>query len=191
MKYVLATGNKNKVKEIKEILNGKADVVTMKELGIDVDVEETGTTFAENSLIKARAICSLTGLPAIADDSGLEVDYLNGAPGVYSARFAGLEHDDEANRQKLLRELSGVPDEKRTAHFVTVISVCYPDGNFIQTEGKTYGKITHEYRGEGGFGYDCLFLSDDLGVTFGEATPEQKNSVSHRSRALKELAKRI
>ena len=189
MKYVLASNNLNKMKEMKEILGDKATVYTPKDLGISIDVEETGTTFKENSLLKARAFCLASGIAAIADDSGLEVDYLNGAPGVYSARFAGDEHNDEANRQKLLAVLKNVPDDKRTAHFTTVISVVYPDGKEISVEGKAYGKITHEYIGNGGFGYDCLFMSDDLGITFAEASPEQKNSVSHRGRALRELSK--
>ena len=187
MKYLLATNNKNKLREIKTIL-GEENVLSLSDCNIDVDIEETGTTFEENSKIKARAICKLSGLPTIADDSGLEVDFLNGAPGVYSARFAGEEHDDEANRQKLLRLMADVPDEKRTAHFTTVISVVYPDGKEYAFEGKAYGKITREYIGSGGFGNDCLFMSDDLGKTFAEATPEEKNAVSHRGRALRKLA---
>ena len=189
MKYVLASNNKNKIAEIKKMLDGKAELLSLADCGLNVDVEETGVTFEENALIKAKTISSLTNMPAIADDSGLEVDALNGAPGVYSARFAGEQHNDEDNRQKLLALMKEVPFEKRTANFTTCIAVAYPNGKTITVFGRTYGKITTEYRGNGGFGYDCLFLSNDLGITFGEATPDQKNAVSHRGRALKELSK--
>ena len=186
MKLVLASNNKNKIREIKTILDGFfEEIVTLKDLGLDVDVEETGTTFEENALIKAREICRLTGLPAIADDSGLCVDALNGAPGVYSARYAGENHVDAENNALLLKNMQNVADRK--AHFCTVIALVYPDGSYRVAEGKTYGEILEKQEGTSGFGYDPLFFSYDLNKSFGLATPEEKNAVSHRGRALRRM----
>ena len=186
-KLVLATNNAHKVHEIKRMLQGSAfaEVITMKEAGLDVEIEETGVTFEENSLLKASVVCKLTGSPALADDSGLCVKALNGAPGVYSARYAGEEHDDNKNIDKLLLALDGVTD--RSAEFVTVLSVVYPDGHKVVAVGKTDGYITEKRMGNGGFGYDPVFYSNDLHKTFGEATEDEKNAVSHRGRALQNL----
>ena len=183
-KLVVATGNKNKLKEIAEIFV-EFDVVSQKEMGFDVDVEETGVTFAENALIKARAAAQALGCMALADDSGICVDALGGAPGVYSARYCGEHGDDQANRDLLLKNMQGV--ENRKAHFACAIAVVYPDGKEIVVEGYTYGTILYEETGSGGFGYDCLFESEDLRKSFGVATSEEKNAVSHRGRALEKL----
>ena len=150
-----------------------------------MDVEETGTTFAENAYLKASAVCKLSGKPALADDSGLEVTALDGAPGVYSARYAGEDQNDENNIKKLLSAMKNETD--RSASFTTVLCLCYPDGRTIYATGKTFGKILFEKSGNGGFGYDPVFYSDDLKKSFGEATAEEKNAVSHRSRALRSL----
>ncbi|MDE5602294.1 MAG: RdgB/HAM1 family non-canonical purine NTP pyrophosphatase [Clostridia bacterium] len=190
MKLALATNNQHKIQEMRAILGDSFDeLLSLKELGIDVDVEETGETLAENALLKAREITRLSGLPSLADDTGLMVDALNGAPGVYSARYAGEGHDDKANRELLLKNLSTATD--RSAHFGTVIAVCYPDGKYLLAEGRVEGKIGFEERGNGGFGYDSLFISDELGKTFAEATQEEKNSVSHRGRALRAMLKKL
>lgn len=185
MKIAIATNNPGKLREIRAILGGFFDeALSLSDLGIDIDIEETGTTLTENALIKARTIRDLTGLPALADDSGLMVDALGGAPGVYSARYAGEEHDDKKNNALLLKNLEGKP---RDAKFCSVIALCYPDGRELTAEGSAPGVILEEERGTGGFGYDPLFFSPELGKTFAEATPEQKNSVSHRSRALRAM----
>lgn len=185
MKIAIATNNPGKLREIRAILGGFFDeALSLADLGIDVDIEETGTTLTENALIKARTIRDLTGLPALADDSGLMVDALGGAPGVYSARYAGEEHDDKKNNALLLKNLEGKP---RDAKFCSVIALCYPDGRELTAEGSVEGTILEEERGKGGFGYDPLFFSPELGKTFAEATPEEKNSVSHRSRALRAM----
>ena len=190
MKLVIASNNKNKIREIKEILGTFfEEIVTLKDLGIDVDVEETGTTFEENALIKAREICRLTGLPALADDSGLCVNALGGAPGVYSARYAGENHVDAENNALLLKNMADVTDRK--AHFCTAIVLVYPDGSYRSVSGETYGEILHAPEGSNGFGYDPLFYSYDLKKSFGLATAEEKNAVSHRGRALRELEKEI
>ena len=186
MTIALATNNKHKLQEIRAILDGCFDkLLSLSELGIDIEIEETGSTLEENALIKAREIVRLTGMPALADDTGLMVDALDGAPGVYSARYAGEAHDDKANRELLLKNLENAPD--RSAHFGTVIAVCYPDGTYLTAEGRVDGVITHEERGDGGFGYDSLFLSNEIGKTFAEATPEEKNAISHRGRALRAM----
>lgn len=190
MKLALATNNAHKLVEIKAILGDCfSEMLTLKELGIDADIEETGCTLDENALIKARAITAMTGLPALADDTGLMVDALDGAPGVYSARYAGEEHDDKKNRAKLLKEMSGASD--RSAHFGTCIALCYPDGSYVLGHGRVDGAILLEERGSNGFGYDSLFFSTELGKTFAEATTEEKNSVSHRARALHDLLSKL
>lgn len=185
-KLVLATNNVHKVTEIKAILGDYfAEIVTMREVGLDIDIEETGTTFEENSFLKASTVCRMTNLPALADDSGLCVDALHGAPGVYSARYAGEEHDDQKNIDKLLANLREAKD--RRAYFTTVLTLCYPDGRSLCVQGRTEGEIAEKRFGIGGFGYDPVFFSYDLNKTFGEATAEEKNAVSHRARALAEL----
>lgn len=190
MKLAIATNNAHKLEEIRAILGNSFDeLLSLKDLGIDVDVEETGTTLEENSLLKARTICNICGMPTLADDTGLMVDALDGAPGVYSARYAGEAHDDKANRLLLLKNLDGV--ENRRAHFATVITICYPNGDFITSNGRVEGSILHEERGSEGFGYDSLFYSDELKKTFAEASQQEKNSVSHRGRALTAMLEKI
>ena len=186
-KMVVASGNANKIREFSQLFYD-FEVVSQKEMGFDVDVEETGETFIENALLKARAVSQALGVPALADDSGLCVLALGGKPGVYSARYSG-DHDDAGNRAKLLAELKGVQD--RRAYFQSAIALVYPDGREVLAEGKTHGTILEVECGTGGFGYDSLFQSDDLGKSFGEATAAEKNSVSHRSRALSALMARL
>ena len=183
-RLVVASGNAHKLREIAEIFTD-FEVVSQKQMGFDVDVEETGVTFMENALIKARAASKALGIPTLADDSGLCVDAFNGAPGVFSARYSGGHGNDKENRKLLLKNLQGV--ENREAHFTCAVVLVYPDGLELTAEGHTYGKILHEEDGEGGFGYDPLFLSDDLKKSFGVATAEEKNAVSHRFRALQAL----
>lgn len=156
-----------------------------------MDVEETGATFFENSLIKAKAITEITGKASLADDSGLVVDVLGGAPGVYSARFAGEPCNDENNNDKLLKLLEGVKYEDKTARFVSVVTLYYPNGEYVFSEGSVEGHVLSERRGDGGFGYDPLFYCDKLGKTFGEASQEEKNLLSHRANALSELRKKL
>ncbi|MDD6154410.1 MAG: XTP/dITP diphosphatase [Eubacteriales bacterium] len=189
-KIVAATGNPNKVGELENITSKFGlHVISRDEAGVphDYDVVEDGETFEDNSLIKAEAIMKMTGLPAIADDSGLMVDALDGAPGVYSARFAGEDCDDDRNNDKLLDLLKDVPAEKRTARFVSVITLVYPDGRVLQTRGECEGRVLTERHGTGGFGYDPLFLPDGLSGTFAEVSQEEKDTVSHRARALAKL----
>ncbi|MBR2341402.1 MAG: RdgB/HAM1 family non-canonical purine NTP pyrophosphatase [Clostridia bacterium] len=183
-KLVVASGNAHKLKEIAQIFT-EYEIVSQKDAGFDVEVEETGSTFTENALIKARAASKALGVLALADDSGLCVEALGGAPGVYSARYCGWHADDKSNRDLLLKNLK---DEKnRTAYFESAMALVYPDGKEIVGHGRTYGKILFEEVGENGFGYDCLFFSDDLQKTFAVASAEEKNSVSHRYRALCDL----
>ena len=185
---VLATGNFGKVKELRAMLGGRFDVRSMREMGAEMDVEETGETFEENALIKAEALMRATGCAALADDSGLMVDALGGRPGVYSARYCGVHGDDEANNQLLLKELENVP-EPRTARYAAAVALCRPGLEPLVTYGTCEGEILREYRGEGGFGYDPLFFSDDLQMTLAEAAPEAKNAISHRARAVEKLLK--
>ncbi|PVX32067.1 XTP/dITP diphosphohydrolase [Pasteurella langaaensis DSM 22999] len=192
-KIVLATGNKGKVKEMSDVLADFGfEVVAQTELGIE-SPEETGLTFVENALLKARHAAKLSGLPAIADDSGLSVDALNGAPGLYSARYAGVDGDDAANRQKLLRELATVSAEKRQAKFVSCIVLLQheTDPTPVIAEGECHGSIIFAEKGENGFGYDSLFLSDDTGCTFAELETVEKKKISHRARALKVLKAKL
>ncbi len=215
---VLASNNKKKISELQTMFNsyrnGEIRVLSLKDIGYTEDIEEYGKTFEENSLIKANVPASL-GYIGIADDSGLSVDALGGAPGIYSARYAaenGSENASDAdNREKLLREMASVPENERTAHFVCVMSLVLPENSpfavpeelkadenscksvgvtrdrALTLRGECYGKILTEEVGDGGFGYDCLFYSNDLGVSFGVAAPEEKNKVSHRSAAVEKL----
>ena len=185
-RLVVATGNAHKLREIAEIFTS-FEVVSQKQMGFCEEVEETGETFAENALIKARAASKALGCIALADDSGLCVDALGGAPGIYSARYAGSHGDDQANRMKLLQDLINEPN--RSAHFTSAVALVYPSGKELLAEGHTYGKILREEQGTGGFGYDPIFESDDLQKSFGLATAEEKNAVSHRFRALQALLK--
>ena len=184
---VIASGNKGKIREIAEMLP-EYNVCGCAELGFTGDIVEDGTTFLENAYIKARAVASALKLPALADDSGLVVDALGGAPGIYSARYAG-DGNDEHNNDLLLKNLEGISD--RRAKFVCAMAFCLPDGSGVDAEGETHGKILLAREGQNGFGYDPIFYSDDLNMSMGIATDEQKNSVSHRARALKAIIEKI
>ncbi len=183
---VVATGNAHKLREIAEIFP-EYEIISQRQAGFDVDVEETGETFQENALIKARAACVALGLPVLADDSGLCVEALGGAPGVYSARYCGWHADDKSNRALLLKNMTDKTE--RSAYFCCTVALVYPDGREICAEGKTHGVILEAEQGEGGFGYDPLFFSNDLQKSFGVASAEEKNGVSHRYRALCALRK--
>ena len=180
---ILASNNKDKVKEVKEILKGY-DIISMKEAGIDVDIEENGTTFEENALIKARAIMKLTGQITMADDSGLEIDYLNKAPGVYSARFMGHDTSYDIKNKALIQKLEGVKGSDRSGRFVCAIAVCFPDGREIVKRGTMEGLIAEEIKGDNGFGYDPIVYLTEYGKTSGELAPEENNKISHRGKAL-------
>lgn len=186
MKIVAATGNKHKIEEIESITKKFGmNVITKAEAGVgDLEVEETGTTFEENSLIKAEAIMKATGMPAIADDSGLEADALNGAPGVYSARFSGEGATDESNNAKLLKLMEKIPDDERSARFVSVVTLCFPDGTVVAARGECPGTLRRSPRGDGGFGYDPLFVPVGYDKTYAEISAEEKNIISHRAKAL-------
>ena len=187
-KIIVASGNAHKIAEIKSIFGG-VDLIPMTEAGFDGEIEETGKTFKENALIKARTVCESLGsdLPVIADDSGLCVDALNGAPGIYSARFSG--GGSAENRALLLKRMENI--SHRTAKFACAVCLYFPDGRHLFGEGFTYGKILFEEIGGKGFGYDPLFFSDDLQKSFGEASESEKNSVSHRFRALQDLRSKL
>ena len=188
MKFVLATQNQKKLREMSDILSGfGVEVVTPKSLGIDLEVEETGTTFAENAMLKAKAICEAANLPAIADDSGLCVDALAGAPGVYSARYGGEGLDDVGRYRLLLENLRG--QTTRTAHFACAIACAFPNGDTLTAEGKVEGTIAFAPMGEGGFGYDPIFFYPLLRKTFGQLTAEEKHGISHRGKALEVFVK--
>lgn len=188
MKIIFATKNAGKVKEIKEILADMPfEVVSLKDEGIDADVVEDGTTYEENSLKKATEIMRLSGEICLADDSGLEIDYLDKAPGVYSARFLGEDTPYDIKNRKILEMLQGVSDEKRTARFVSVIAAAFPDGKTITTRGVLEGKIAHEIAGEGGFGYDPIFFLPERGCTTAQLPPNGKNEISHRGIALRKM----
>ena len=183
MKLVLASQNRKKIKEMNEILSQLGvEVMSQAEAGVDVDVEETGTTFEENSLLKAKAVMEASGLPAIADDSGLCVDCLGGAPGVYSARYGGEGLDDTGRYKLLLENMRG--QMPRTAKFVSVITCCFPNGDVITARGECPGTIAFAPMGEGGFGYDPVFFVPHLKKTFAQLTAEEKNAISHRGKAL-------
>lgn len=189
MKIIIATHNKHKLQEMSRILSPMGyEVVTDRDLGIELtDAEENGETFLDNARIKAESGCRESGLPCIADDSGLCVDALDGAPGVFSARYSGVHGDDDGNNRKLLSELEGVPAEKRTAHFACAICVSFPDGSEVTATGKCEGYIGYEKKGTNGFGYDPLFMVGDRSLA--EMTAEEKDAISHRGNALKELQK--
>lgn len=180
---ILASNNKDKVKEVKEILKGY-DIISMKEAGINVDIEENGTTFEENALIKARAIMKLTGKITMADDSGLEIDYLDKAPGVYSARFMGHDTSYDIKNKALIQKLEGVKGSDRSGRFVCAIAVCFPDGREIVKRGTMEGLIAEEIKGDNGFGYDPIVYLPEYGKTSAELAPEEKNKISHRGKAL-------
>jgi XTP/dITP diphosphohydrolase len=194
-KLVLATRNQGKIVEFRRILDALAPGA-IELIGVDqfpdlVDVEETGSTFEENSLLKARYTCQATGLPAIADDSGLCVDALNGDPGIFSARWAGSHGNDQANLEKVLAQLKDVPDEKRTAHFMCVASLVLPDGRERVAEGRFEGHILHAPVGENGFGYDPIFQPLGLSISSAQMSAEEKDLVSHRGKSLRAIAPHV
>ena len=193
MKVVLASKNPHKLVEIDEITRKLGiELILQSELGVDIDVEETGTTFEENSFLKAEAVMKATGLPALADDSGIAVDALNGEPGIYSARYGFDESlDDWGRLLLLLKNTEHVPDGQRQAAFVAVITLVEPDGRVIQARGEIHGELTREPRGENGFGYDPIFYYPPAGMTTAEMPSEEKNAVSHRGNALKVLYEKL
>ena len=189
-KIVAATNNKNKLREFKEILSPLGyQIVSLKDLGIEIEVEETGKTFEENSMLKAKAILEATGMASLADDSGLEVDALGGEPGIYSARYC--EGSDADRVAFLLDKMKDVPDDKRSARFVSAITLMFTDGDVVTARGTCEGKIAHEPAGKNGFGYDPIFFVESYGKTFAELSPEQKNMISHRGNALSELQRQL
>ena len=167
------------------------EVVSMKEIGFNMPIEENGTTFEENALIKARAVAGQCGEIVLADDSGLEVDYLNGDPGIYSARYMGEETPYSIKNAAIIERLAGVPDEKRTARFVCAIAAVFPDGQELVTLGEIQGRIDYEEKGKNGFGYDPIFYVPEFGKTTAELTDEEKNSISHRGRALRKMKEKL
>lgn len=195
-KIIFATGNQGKMHEIRQILGDMdLEVVSMKEAGIDIDIVEDGTTFEENAIIKAKAVAAYTDAIVLADDSGLEIEYLNNEPGIYSARYMGADTPYSVKNQNFIDRLKGVPDEKRTARFVCVIAAAMPDGGIFTTKGVIEGRIAEEEKGENGFGFDPIFYVPEYGCTTAQLSEEQKNAISHRGKALEamkeELRKRI
>ena len=189
MKIIAATKNKNKLREFGEILRG-FEIISQEDAGIDIDVEETGTTFEENSLLKAQAIYDATGIAAVADDSGLCVDALDGEPGIYSARYGGEGLTDPERVQILLKNMENIPEGKRTARFVSVITMVDEKG-ILTARGECEGKITDAPKGENGFGYDPVFYVEQYKKTMAEISSEEKNAISHRGKALEIFAKKL
>ncbi|MCR5556612.1 MAG: RdgB/HAM1 family non-canonical purine NTP pyrophosphatase [Butyrivibrio sp.] len=195
MKIVFATGNKNKMKEVRKILGGLGmDIISMAEAGVEGDVEENGSSFAENSMIKASAVAKELKAKGeedcivLADDSGLEVDYLGGEPGIYSARYMGHDTPYSEKNAAIIERLNGVKDEDRTARFVCAISAVLPDGKELSTLGKMEGRIGYEIAGQNGFGYDPIFFLPEYGKTSAEISEDEKNAISHRGKALRSMA---
>ena len=187
-RLIFATGNEHKMIEIREILGElPVEILSMKEAGIEADIVENGNTFEENALIKAKEVCKLAGEMVLADDSGLEIDYLNGEPGIYSARYMGEDTSYRIKNHNLIDRLAGVPDEKRTARFVCAIAAAFPDGRSFVVRGTIEGMIGYEERGENGFGYDPIFYLPERGVSTAELPPEEKNNISHRGNALRKM----
>ena len=185
MKIIFATGNQHKMKEIRAIMaDSGIEVLSLADAGIDVDIIEDGATFVENAIIKAKAIMEMTGEIVLSDDSGLEIDYLDKEPGIYSARYMGEDTSYHIKNAKLIERLEGVPNEKRTARFVCAVAAAFPDGKIITTEGTMEGIIGYEEAGGNGFGYDPILFLPEYQKTSAEITPEQKNAISHRGKAL-------
>lgn len=190
MKLIIASNNQHKLVEIKEILGDFfSEIVSAREAGIEHETVEDGTTFMENALKKAREMTEISGCAALADDSGICVDALGGAPGIYSARFSGVHGDDAANNRLLLEKMEGVADRK--AHYTCAIALTYPDGREVTAEGYFYGEIGFEEKGQYGFGYDPLFYLPEYGCTSAEILPEEKNKISHRAAALQKLCEKL
>ena len=191
-KIIFATGNAGKMKEIREILKDlDAEVLSMKEAGVEAEIVEDGKTFEENALIKAKTVCKLIGEIALADDSGLEIDYLNKEPGIYSARYMGEDTSYRIKNANLIERLEGVPDEKRTARFVCAIAAAFPDGTVKTVRGTMEGRIGYEETGENGFGYDPIFYLPEYGCSSAELSMEEKNKISHRGKALRAIKEEL
>lgn len=192
MKIIFATGNEGKMKEIREILEDPhVEILSMKEAGITAEIEENGTSFEENAVIKAKAVMELCHEIVLADDSGLEIDYLNKEPGIYSARYMGEDTSYRIKNQNLIDRLEGVPDEERTARFVCVIAAAFPDGEVLTARGTIEGRIGYEEKGENGFGYDPIFYVPEYGCSTAQLSPEVKNQISHRGKALREMKRKL
>ncbi len=191
-KIIFATGNQDKMREIREILSDlDAEILSLKDAGIQADIVEDGTTFEENAEIKARAISEMTGEIVLADDSGLEIDYLNKEPGIYSARYMGEDTSYHIKNKNLIDRLEGVPDEQRTARFVCAIAAAFPDGTMKTVRGVMEGRIGYEERGENGFGYDPIFFLTEYGMSSAEISREEKNRISHRGKALRMIKEEL
>lgn len=191
-KIIFATGNKDKLKEIREILaDMDVEVISMKEAGITAEIVEDGTTFEENAVIKAKTICEMTGEITLADDSGLEIDYLNKEPGIYSARYMGEDTSYRIKNANLIERLNGVPDEKRTARFVCAVAAAFPSGEVKTVRGVMEGRIGYEESGENGFGYDPIFYLPEYGCSSAELSMEEKNKISHRGKALRAIKEEL
>lgn len=187
-KIIFATGNEGKMREIREILSElDAEVLSLKDAGIHADIVEDGKTFEENAVIKAKAICEMTGEIVLADDSGLEIDYLNKEPGIYSARYMGEDTSYRIKNANLIERLNGVPDEQRTARFVCAVAAAFPDGTIKTVRGTMEGRIGYEEKGGNGFGYDPIFYLPEYGCTSAELSMEEKNKISHRGKALRAI----
>lgn len=191
-KIILATGNENKLREIRQIMDGcDVQIVSMKEAGVFEEIEETGTSFEENAVIKAKTIAAKTGLLTLADDSGLEIDFLDKAPGIYSSRFMGEDTPYSEKNKAILEKLSGVPDEKRTARFVCAVAAVKPDGTYETVRATMEGIIAHKIAGENGFGYDPIFFLPEYNLTSAEISPEEKNAISHRGKAFRMMRDKL
>lgn len=191
-KIIFATGNEEKMREIRAILASlPVEVLSMKEAGIQANIIEDGKTFEENAVIKAKAIAQLSEEIVLADDSGLVIDYLNGEPGIYSARYMGEDTSYRIKNENLIQRLEGVPDEERTARFVCAIAAAFPDGTVLTTEGTVEGRIGYEEKGENGFGYDPIFYLPEYGCTTAQLTEEKKNEISHRGKALRKMVEKL
>lgn len=195
-KIVFATGNEGKMREIRDILADlNTEILSMKQAGIDIPIEENGSTFEENAVIKAKAVAGYCGEVVLADDSGLEIDYLNKEPGIYSARYMGEDTPYSVKNMHLIERLKGVPDEKRTARFVCAIAAVFPDGEVVTATGVVEGRIDYKEKGSNGFGYDPIFFIPELLKTAAELSDSEKNKISHRGKALdkmkEELKKRL
>lgn len=187
IRLVFATGNQGKVNEFRQMLGESYEILSMKDLDVEVEIVEDGKTFEENAVIKAKAVMEATGEMVLADDSGFEVDCLGGEPGIYSARYMGEDTPYSVKNAELLRRCEGVPEDKRDARFVCVIACAYPDGTVDTATGVIEGKIAHESKGENGFGYDPVFYLPERGCTTGELPPEEKNAISHRGIAVRKM----
>ncbi|MGI6068939.1 MAG: XTP/dITP diphosphatase [Blautia sp.] len=191
-RIIFATGNQDKMREIREILGDlNTEIFSLKDLGIDVDIVEDGQSFEENAKIKAETICRMTGELVLADDSGLEIDYLNKEPGIYSARYMGEDTSYRIKNANLIGRLEGVQDEKRTARFVCAIAAAFPDGRVITVRGTMEGRIAYEEQGENGFGYDPIFYLPEYGCTSAALAREEKNRISHRGKALRAMKEKL